>query len=60
MQSHEVTAQPAFTCLNLTIETLEQGVKLFKVNNKTPDRCPLTFLSLSFNLFHTLLQCFYC
>ena len=27
-------AQPAFTCSNLTIETLEQGVKCFIVNYK--------------------------
>ena len=64
MQSHEVTAQPAFTCRNLTIETLEQGVKLSKVNNKDTRPMPidvfLVSLSLSFNLFHTLLQCFYC
>ena len=25
--------QPAFTCSSLTIETLEQGVNTFKVNN---------------------------
>ena len=26
--------QPAFTCSRLTIETLEQGMNTFKVNNK--------------------------
>ena len=33
MESIEVT-QPAVTCSKLTIETLEQGVIMFKVNNK--------------------------
>ena len=32
-------AQPAFTCSNLTIETLEQGVKYVqKLTIKTPER----------------------
>ena len=45
-------SQPAFTCLNLTIETLEQGVKLaigFLVS-----------LLLTLNIFHILFWCFYC
>ena len=29
-----ITTQPAFTCSNLTTEALEQGVNMFKVNNK--------------------------
>ena len=29
------TTQSAFTCSKVTIETLEQGVKMFKVNNFT-------------------------
>ena len=34
--------QPAFTCLKLTIETLEQGVNMFKVNNKDTRTTPLS------------------
>ena len=33
MENIEVT-QPAVTCSKLTIETLEQGMTMFKVNNK--------------------------
>ena len=33
--------QWAFTCSKLTIETLEQGVKLFKVNNKDTRMTPM-------------------
>ena len=33
--------QPAITCSKLTIETLEQGVKLFKVNIKDTRTTPL-------------------
>ena len=40
--------QPPFTCLKLTIETLEQGVKYVLVS-----------LSLTLNIFRTLFQCFY-
>ena len=29
-----VQTHPAFSCSQLTAETLKQGVKLFKVNNK--------------------------
>ena len=33
-QAHiHMSTQPALTCLRLTIETLEQGVKYVKVNN---------------------------
>ena len=32
---------PAFTCSKLTIETLEQGVKYVKVNNKGVRMTPL-------------------
>ena len=43
------SAQPAFTCSNLTIETLKKksGVALVP-------------LLLTLNKFHTLLECFYC
>ena len=47
MQSHEVTAQPTFTCRNLTIETLEQGVKLSKVNNKDTRPMPIDVFLVS-------------
>ena len=33
------TARPAITCSKLPIETLEQGINMFKVNKKTPERC---------------------
>ena len=36
----EIT-QPAFTCSKLTIEILEQGVNMFKVNNKYTRTSPL-------------------
>ena len=39
-------SQPAFTYSKLTTETLEQGVNMFKVNNKDTRTTPL--------LFHTL------
>ena len=41
-------SQPAITCSKLTIDTLEQGVNMFKVNNKDP-------LLFTLNIFHTLL-----
>ena len=34
-------AQPAFTCSKLTIETVEQGVNTFKVNNKDTGTTPM-------------------
>ena len=34
-------SQPAFTCLKLTIETLEQVVNMFKVNNKNTRMTPM-------------------
>ena len=39
-------SQPELTCSKLGIETLEQGVNMFKVNNKDTRTTPL--------LFHTL------
>ena len=39
-----------FYLFKLTIETLEQGVKLYKVNNKDTR----TILLLTLNIFHTL------
>ena len=50
-------AQPAITYSNSTIETLEQDVKMFKVNNKDTGTVPgvvLMSLLLTFNLFHAL------
>ena len=39
-------SQPEFTCSKLAIETLEQGVNMFKVNNKDtrmePPKSPYT------------------
>ena len=51
--------QPAFTCPKLTIETLEQDVNMFKINNKNT-RTTLVSLLLTLNIFHTLFQCFCC
>ena len=34
-------AQPAFICSKLTIETVEQGVNMFKVNNKDTGTTPM-------------------
>ena len=49
---------PAITCSKLTIETLEQDVKLFKVNNKRHQNeaigVILVSLLLTLNIFHTL------
>ena len=39
-----VLSQTAFTCSKLTIETLEQGVNMFKVNNKDTRTTPLSSL----------------
>ena len=33
------TTQPAFTCSKLTMETLEQAGKMFKINNKDSGLC---------------------
>ena len=33
--------QPAFTCSNLTVETLEQGVKYVQINNKGTRTTPV-------------------
>ena len=42
-------SQPAFTCSKLPIEKLEQGVNMFKVNNKDTRTAPLALLLLSLN-----------
>ena len=48
---HVQASQPAFTCSKLTIETLEQGVKMFKVKNKdtrmTPNMLKVNFEHIS-------------
>ena len=52
MDSH-----PSITCLKLTKETLEQGEKHVKVNNKDTRLIPgvvLVTLLLTLNVFHTL------
>ena len=36
----QFTTQPAFTCSNLAIKTLEQGMNMFKVNNKDTTTTP--------------------
>ena len=41
--------QPAFTCSNLTLETLEQGVKYVEGNNKDTRTAPMA-----------LVWCLYC
>ena len=53
--------QPAITCSKLTIETLEQGGNMFKVNNKDTRTMPgivllviLVSLLLTLNIFYTL------
>ena len=44
-----------FTCSKSTIETLEKGKNMFKVNNKnTGTTSVLVFLLLTLNLFYTL------
>ena len=55
--------QPAITCLKLTKETLEKGVKyvqsyLKKHQNDAKDVVLVSLLTL--NIFHTLFLCFYC
>ena len=50
-------SQPAITCSRLTIKTLEQGVKYVQ---SLDTRTVLVSLLLSLNLFHPLLQYFYC
>ena len=37
-------AQPAFTCLNLPIKTLKQGVNMFKINNKDTRTTPMAII----------------
>ena len=39
--SRKSSPQPAFTCSKSTTETLKQGVKLFKVNNKDTRTTPM-------------------
>ena len=53
--------QPAITCSKLTIETLEQGGNMFKVNNKDTRTMLgvvllviLVSLLLTLNIFYTL------
>ena len=57
MQSFFVLSQPAFTCSNLTIETLEQSVKrnwhrsgVFIVNFEHISHFVLLFLLLTLNM----------
>ena len=54
--SYRVT-QPEFVCSKLEIETLEQSVNIFKVNNKdttVTHGIVLVFLLLPLSIFHTL------
>ena len=48
-------SRPAFICSKLTIETLEQGVKYVKVNNKDT-----SIFIVNFDIFDALFYCFYC
>ena len=48
------SSQPAFTCSKLTIQTLEQGVKYVKVNNKDTSGIVLVSLLLTLNIFHSM------
>ena len=41
-----------FTCSESTTETVEKGVNMFKVNNKTND-VVLVYLLLTLNIFYT-------
>ena len=47
-------SQAAVTCLKLSIETVEQGVKYVQINNKNTRTTPAS------NLFLILFYCFYC
>ena len=53
-----------FSCSKSTIETLHQGWKLFKVNNKHIRKMPnvvvLASLLLTLTRLHILFYCFYC
>ena len=42
-----ILSQPEFTCSKLTIETLEQGVNMFKVNNKDTRTTIVSFEHIS-------------
>ena len=44
---------PAFTCLNSTIEILEKGMKLFKVNDKNTRTYVFCSNVFTLNLEHT-------
>ena len=59
-----VQSQTAFTCSKLTIETLEQCVNLFKVNNKNNRTSSIDVVRLSLlstmNIFYGLFLCFHC
>ena len=56
--------QLTFTCSKPTIETIEKGVNMLKVNHKNTRTMSMTsfwcFLLLTFNIFHTFFYCFYC
>ena len=46
--------QPTITCSKLTIATLEQGMNIFKVNNKDTSSGVLASLLLTLSIFHSL------
>ena len=53
----DTLSQLEFTCSKLTKEALEQGVNMFKVNNKDTRTIPgvvLVSLLLTLNIFRTL------
>ena len=57
MNNRAKHSQPAFTFSDLTIETLEEGVNMFKVNDKetrSTQGVVLVSLPLTLNIFHTL------
>ena len=47
-------SQPAFTCSKLTLETLEQSVKIIKVNNKDTRTTPMAIVSFQ-HILHLVL-----
>ena len=53
--------QPEITCSNLTIETLEQGMKYVQKRHQNEAICNvLVSLLLTLNIFHDLFYSFYC
>ena len=51
--SLQVSTQPAITCSNLTMQTLEQGVKYVQRYQNDANGAILVSLLLTLNIFHT-------